>query len=79
MCCFRGGALKIEGGPKKRGGLRRLPHSPHPISTTGCNYKQTQAGTAVTFAIFTIIQSMESDHDDRRNKSVPSDPTMTRR
>ena len=28
ICCFRGGALKIEGG------LRRLPHSPHPISTT---------------------------------------------
>ena len=28
MCCFRGGA------PKKRGGLRRLPHLPHPISTT---------------------------------------------
>ena len=28
MYCFRGGA------PKKKGGLRRLPHSPHPISTT---------------------------------------------
>ena len=35
ICCFRGGALKIERGPQKKGGLRRLPHSPHPISTTG--------------------------------------------
>ena len=26
--------LFSRGGPKKKGGLRRLPHSPHPISTT---------------------------------------------
>ena len=33
MCYFRGGPLKSRG-PSKKGGLRRLPHSPHPISTT---------------------------------------------
>ena len=26
--------LFSRGGPQKKGGLRRLPHSPHPISTT---------------------------------------------
>ena len=29
----------FEGGPPKKGGLRRLPHSPHPISTTDYRYK----------------------------------------
>ena len=33
----------FEGGPlKSRGGLRRLPHSPHPISTTAYDvFKET--------------------------------------
>ena len=30
--------LSSRGAPKKRGGLRRLPHSPHPISTTGSKF-----------------------------------------
>ena len=34
---FEGGPLKSRGPPQKRGGLRRLPHSPHPISTTVFN------------------------------------------
>ena len=33
---FRGGA------PKKMGGLRRLPHSPHPISTAVCKHVFTK-------------------------------------
>ena len=42
MCCFRGG-------PQKKGGLKRLPYSPHPISTTDRLYKLTSCISAILF------------------------------
>ena len=64
MCCFRGGALKIEGG------LRRLPHSPHPISTTRDGYISDRTVRRCFQKFHSVDQSLEEIVEQNSQQSA---------